>query len=111
MITPVFVYATLKARGIQKEALGRAVRRTVPAVLPGYAERPISYEHQSWPTLWKAPFIRQVQGEVLMVNDRDLKKLDNWESNYRRVQVMTSIGKAWAFVFAKQTSVSRGTPV
>jgi gamma-glutamylcyclotransferase (GGCT)/AIG2-like uncharacterized protein YtfP len=88
---PVFVYETLKKRGIQKQALGHT-KLAHPTVLKGWKE----LDKESWPTIRKGD--GEVPGEILYVTARELKQLDDWEDRYTRQIVHTEKGAAWAYI-------------
>jgi len=99
----IFIYATLKAFKIQEEALGeKHGHKETPALLIGYTERPVSVEHQSWPTLWAMGPNAVTKGDIIEVTDEELAKLDKWEDHYKRIEVKTNKGEAWAYVFSQK---------
>lgn len=89
---PVFVYETLKKKGIQEQALGHS-KPGEPALLKGWEE----VHQKTWPSLKESPG-KSVSGELLRVTVRELKDLDTWESRYSRHIVHTDKGAAWAYL-------------
>jgi len=88
---PVFIYETLKKRGIQKQALGHT-KLEHPASLKGWKE----IEKETWPTLRRAD--ARISGDIIYVTARELKQLDDWEDRYSRQIVHTDKGAAWAYI-------------
>jgi gamma-glutamylcyclotransferase (GGCT)/AIG2-like uncharacterized protein YtfP len=81
-VTKIFVYHTLKSHRNRLKAMGHDVHY-VPAKLEHHRD----VEKDGYPTLeryWQAT----VKGDVLDVNDSDLKKLDAWEDRYKRETVI-----------------------
>lgn len=98
----VFIYATLKKRGILEEALGEKHGKELqPAVLHGYQEKPVHYDQQSWPTLWAMGPKAETPGDIIEVDDEELGKLKSWENHYKLRPVSTSVGDASAFFFER----------
>ena len=93
----LFVYGTLRDRRTQKRAMGTAVKG-VPAVLPGYKKANVMIRGEPYPIIRKSRG-SSVKGLVLLVTKRQLKLLDDWESeNYERKKVRLKGGKpAWVY--------------
>lgn len=90
----MFIYATLKSKGILEKALGeKHSKKLIPACLYDWEE---SIEDKEWPTINEV-HIGEVKGDIIEVNAEELNKLDNWENNYRRIKVKTDKGNAWAY--------------
>lgn len=97
----LFVYGTLRAAGIQDEAMGREAETTEKAFAFGYRERFLEFDGVQYPTI-----IRDdkrdavVAGDIIEVDNADLRKLDAWEDHYVRIQIKTrpSGEAAWTYV-------------
>jgi len=99
----LFIYETLRHRNIQKEALGHTKTES-RAVLPGWSEVFIGKGKDAYPTLIPSHSVGSngnVKGDIILIDQDDLKKLDKWEDHYRRIKVATSAGEAWTFVYTK----------
>lgn len=92
----LFVYETLKNKGLVKKVLGHP-RVEVRAALPGYTEVFVKKDDDTWPTLVLSPD-DYVKGDIIDVTGDDLIKLDAWEDHYIRQSVRTSAGKAWTYI-------------
>lgn len=98
----VFVYKTLMNQKIDHDALGHYVDKTKDAILPDYKD---VNKGSGYHTIIKAPGSR-VKGKELFVDDKDLKKLDDWEEKYRRIKVTLEDGtKVWAYQLKVQKIV------
>lgn len=82
----LFVYATLKSRGIQRDILGHDARVVAAPRLTGYDEITRSVDGEDYPTLIPKPS-GAVRGEVFEVSPVELHELDAWEENYERMRV------------------------
>lgn len=93
----LFVYATLKSQIAQRQAMGHAVKGE-PAEIQDWREEQVRRDGDTWPTL--LPAIGQnVKGEILEVDEADMRRLSQWESRYVRILVMTAEHEAvWTFV-------------
>ena len=90
----VFVYETLKRKKILEKALGESHgKKYTPTMVEGAHELNID----GYPTL-KFHTSDIVKGDLIHVSDEELKDLDDWESKYRRMRVVTNKGVAWTYV-------------
>lgn len=100
----LFVYGTLKQRGILDEALAHNEHYEYhPAEIAGVREVYRHFNGTSWPTLIPEPMghSRTVKGELLAVDGPDLVALDHWESHYMRIIKRTLEGEeVWVYVLA-----------
>lgn len=98
-MSQVFVYETLKHKRILEQALGTNHGKVmVRAILPRYEEVFETDKYgDRWPTLTEDR--HYVKGDIIQVDDSELKKLDEWENKYKRKEVVTSEGKAWTYVY------------
>lgn len=102
----VFVYGSLQHRATQKRAMGRS-EHGIPTSVRDVVAVQVPIGHTDYPTLRRAEG-RRTEGELLIVTPAELQRLDTWEEKYRRVQVPTEYGRAWAFVL--RASERAGTP-
>lgn len=95
----LFVFGTLTSPQTRKDAVGRDLKVLVErAYAPGMVEIQRRYAGQKWPTM--VPMANMhTTGQILLVNDDDLKKLDKWEANYRRQTIATDRGDCWTYIF------------
>jgi len=96
----LFVYGTLKEPEIQKEAVGR-VMGGVPDSLKGWRKTEIFIEGEDYPVI--VPDEKGiVDGLLLEVSPEELKTLDDYEAEYKRMGVVLESGnKAWVYVVLK----------
>lgn len=95
----VFVYATLRDKGILKKALGEEHGKEMTRThLPGYVERDLHIHGNPWPTIMRRPGSK-VPGYTFLVSEDELKKLDDWEDHYQRKYVHTEEGPAWSYMY------------
>jgi gamma-glutamylcyclotransferase (GGCT)/AIG2-like uncharacterized protein YtfP len=95
----VFVFATLKAKGIREQALGADAYavRVERATVRDFYEVFIARGTERWPTLLPS-LGDETEGDVLFVDDYDLSRLDAWETRYQRRPIVTDeFGLAWAY--------------
>ena len=92
----LFVYGTLRDPRVQRKAMGRSVKG-VPGVLVGYRKTRVKIEGEFYPIIKKSK--GSVNGLVLSVTKKELKLLDDWESeNYERRKVRLRSGKlVWVY--------------
>ena len=78
--------------------MGRSVKG-VPAILKGYRKTRVKIEGEFYPIIKKSPN-GSVKGLVLLVTQKELKLLDDWESeNYERRKIRLKSGKiAWVYL-------------
>lgn len=98
MKTKIFVFATLKRRAIQEEVLHHDAKVATTATLPGYREVMRAGKGGPWPAL-VASDTGMAKGEVLEISMDDLRKLDAWESRYKREVMRTSDGPHWVYMY------------
>jgi len=93
----LFVYGTLRDPRVQREAIGRVVKG-VPAVLAGYKKTKVKIGGEFYPIIKKSPK-SSVKGLILVVTRKELRLLDDWESeNYERKKAVLKSGKtAWVY--------------
>lgn len=93
----LFVYGTLRDPKIQKQAMGRAVKG-VPGVLVGFKKTRVKIGGEFYPIIKRSPG-SSVKGLVLLLTGKELKLLDDWESeNYERKRIRLRSGKtAWVY--------------
>lgn len=85
-MTDIFVYATLRSRLIQRKAMGHSVHGR-HAYIRGFREISISHDCETWPTIISS-MSGVTGGELLDVSNIDVSYLDDWEVNYKRVEVV-----------------------
>lgn len=94
----LFVYGTLKNPEVQKSVFGR-VAKSFPDILQNYTRSKIKID-KTYPiiTQEKGRFVR---GQVILVSSKELKLMDEYETNsYRRKKVVLKSGVS-AFVYGK----------
>lgn len=95
----IFVYGTLCDAEIRKTILD-AEPDSRPAFLTGFRMSSINLNGVIYPIISEDPLSREViKGEYFAVNDDDLKKLDEYESDaYRRkLVVLENLVSAWVY--------------
>ena len=100
-INRVYVYATLKHKGIREQALGSDARtvRVVLAVVRDFREVNVVIGTEQWPSLEADPGTL-TQGDVLFVSDHDLDRLCQWEAKkYTKLPIVVEDwGLCWVFM-------------
>ncbi|MFH0712528.1 MAG: gamma-glutamylcyclotransferase family protein [Candidatus Jorgensenbacteria bacterium] len=93
----LFVYGTLKEPEIQKEAIGR-IAGGVPDVLKKYRKTEMPIDGENYPVI--VPDENGVvYGLILEVSPEELKMLDDYEVEYKRIEVVLEGGtSAWVYV-------------
>lgn len=94
---PVFVFATMRNHSTQRHVLGEVEKGEV-ALLPDYVEQLVVFDADHYPTV-KPSKGDVVKGEIIQVDGKQLKALDQWEHLYKRVSLTTSKGPAWVYIF------------
>jgi gamma-glutamylcyclotransferase (GGCT)/AIG2-like uncharacterized protein YtfP len=79
----VFVYATLEDKHTDYKALGHNLKGSKDAELYNWTKK--VYKN-GYDTIYLKPN-GKVKGKLLVVSDEDLKKLDDWEDRYNRVEI------------------------
>ncbi len=108
----VFVYETLLKHSIWKQVIGHLCPHQ-KATLNGYKEISLnlSPSKRNYHTIVKKPGAT-TQGEIYEVSQKELNKLDNWESDYERTEVHTNHGKAYVYKLKDQfTKKAMGDPL
>ncbi len=98
----VFAYGTLKDGKIRKYLLSRNVPAKKDS-LSGFRIDQISLDGICYPVAIRDPFNKKViHGVFFKVNEREIKLLDEYESDaYKRIQVILNSGKeAWLYIKA-----------
>jgi gamma-glutamylcyclotransferase (GGCT)/AIG2-like uncharacterized protein YtfP len=85
----VFVYSTLENPKTRSDVIGKAKVKHAAAKAVKKAVK--TDKGHGYKTI--KPGKKTVQGEVLTVSKKQLKKLDNWESHYKRKPVQLKNGK------------------
>ena len=100
----LFVYGTLRDFGVQKEVIGRAVIGFKDG-LKGYRESEIEIEGEKYPVLIPDK-TNTIEGLVLSVSPRELRLIDEYETEaYRRIKVALKSGiETWVYVKAENES-------
>lgn len=94
----LFAYATLKERHIQDHVLGKDAKVIRQAVLPGYAEVGKKIGDEFYPTLMKKRD-SNVNGEILSLDNYQMKKIDGLEDNYMKMPVRVDNGDTtWVYI-------------
>lgn len=94
----VYVYQTLRAKGIRDEALGPHEHvKVIPATVHDFREIWVAIGEERYPTL-VVDVGNEVSGDNLIVSDAQLGMLDRWEEKYQRREIETNIGKAYVFL-------------
>ena len=89
----IFVYETLLNRDTFKGVVGHKVKE-FPDTLSGYEEVDTGKGYETI----EPKVGSKVFGAVVDVSDDDLKKLDSWESRYKRIKVILEDGTpAWTY--------------
>ncbi len=92
----LFVYGTLKKPNVQKSIIGRTIKSS-PDILQNFTRSKIKIE-KIYPIIInkKGKFVR---GLVLSVNSKELKLIDEYETNcYKRQKVVLKSGiNAWVY--------------
>ena len=96
----LFVYGTLKKKDVQKEVIGREINGE-DDVLSGYTVSRVKIGNEIYPALVREDR-KRVHGTVLKLDEDELGKIDDYETEvYRRVRVTLESGKsAWAYLLA-----------
>lgn len=94
----VFVYGTLSDPKIQVKLLGRAVK-TYPDILVGYEMSTIEINQNMYSIVIEKLNGPQISGKVIIVEEEDLNKIDEYETDaYRRKKVTLKSGMmAWIY--------------
>jgi gamma-glutamylcyclotransferase (GGCT)/AIG2-like uncharacterized protein YtfP len=84
----VFAYGTLRKEAVRRELLGYSLV-SYPALLTGFSLSTIVLENTEYPIIIENPeSLEIIDGEYFEVGEKDLKKLDDYESAaYRRKKV------------------------
>jgi len=93
----LFVYGTLKNPKIQQRVIGRALTG-IPATLKGYKNSKIKIEEKSYSVFFPGEN-KSVRGLILSITEKELKFIDNYETNaYQRKKAFLDNGeKMWVF--------------
>ncbi|RJQ34209.1 gamma-glutamylcyclotransferase [Candidatus Parcubacteria bacterium] len=96
----LFVYGTLRRPSVQKTVFGRTTRG-VPDMLRRYRRSILTIKSIPYPVAVRSRSGR-IQGSVLEVAKRELKKIDRYETRaYKRKRLVLESGVlAWVFVRA-----------
>lgn len=99
MLEELFVYGTLKDKGIQKEILGKVIEDSRIDFLEGYSITEIKIDDNVYPVVVPNKNF-SVAGLVLSITNEELKLLDEYESEgYKREKVNLFSGKiCWAYI-------------
>ena len=94
----LFVYGTLKSPKIQKQILGK-IYKSKKDTLIGFTADSVEIENKSYLALIPNPQM-ETEGEVIEVQETDLKKLDKYETNaYERVEITLKSGtKSYVYI-------------
>jgi gamma-glutamylcyclotransferase (GGCT)/AIG2-like uncharacterized protein YtfP len=93
----LFVYGTLKDSRVQRSVIGR-VDGGIADTLAGYTLTDIQVGQFAYPFI-VADENGSVDGLVLAVNDKELARIDRYETSaYRRIEIRLLSGKqAWVY--------------
>ena len=93
----LFTYGTIRNPRVQKRLLGETINGT-PDSIKGYCKSKISIEGEQYPVLKPKPK-SSVRGTVLEVSKKELKILDDYETDaYKRSEVRLASGHhAWTY--------------
>lgn len=107
----VFVFETLMNKKMRLMLLQRDVKFDVDSI-KGYREISVdTAEGSDYHTLVSEPG-SITKGQVLYLTPKELAVLDDWEDQYKRVQVTTEGGKkVWVYLLQFSTVVDRGQNV
>ena len=103
----VFVYQTLKQKGIREQALGSEARdiRIVSGTVKDFREIWVVQGTSRWPTLIPDPGAATA-GDILFVDNRSFGKLDAWEARYmRRPIIAEDWGLCWVYMLKPTRNV------
>lgn len=94
----LFVYGTLKEATTQKRVLGRRAAG-IQDILKDFTRSTITIENKTYPIITKKRG-ESIEGMVISVRLKELKLIDDYETNaYRRKKVVLNSGKsAWAYM-------------
>ena len=96
-ITRIFVYETLLDPEVLEEAIGKQ-KKPKETKLKGYREisKDLNDNQKNYHTI--IPDKSQtISGKVYELTKDELKKLDQWEKEYKRITVHCSDGEAFAY--------------
>lgn len=98
----VFVYSTLMNKKLRSKILKKETDE-IDDTLSGYKAISVnSDEGKDFHTLIKDPK-DEVLGKRFRISDKDLKKLDAWEDEYKRVFIILNSGiTAWVYILKKE---------
>ena len=93
----LFVYGTLKDPKVQKMVFGR-VEKGTPDTLDGYKKSKVVIDKKTYPIIVPSPK-DSIKGLILMVTAKELKQIDEYETEaYRRKKITLKSGKiAWVY--------------
>lgn len=94
----LFIYGTLADPKIQKQVWGR-ITKTTPDILQGYKISEIEIEGEIYPLIIPSKF-SEVNGWIIEITNKELEKIDEYESNsYKREKVTLKSGTiAWVYL-------------
>lgn len=94
----LFVYGTLTDQEIQKKIFSRN-KKTIPDVLNGYEKSEIEIEGEKYPLIVPNSLGR-VEGSVIEVSKDEFKKIDEYETDvYKREMIILESGLlAWVYL-------------
>lgn len=97
----VFVYGTLKDGEARKAALGRDIPVKLAKVKGHVVDLKDNYKNYS------PEGAKDIEGDVMSLTKKDIKKLDGWEDKYERKKVHTEDGKK-AYVYEMKKAMGTG---